>query len=508
MDNPNFIPSISVRNGRFSDLQGRDVLLHGVNLVNKNPQGKYLEGCTPAMFAAMRRWGFNCVRLGVIWDGLEPQPGSYDPEYLDGLERQVGWARENGLFVIFDMHQDLYSSLYSDGAPAWATLTAGAEHRILGEVWSDAYFTSPAVQAALDHFWANAPAADGVGLQEHYAAAWQELARRFAHNSTVIAYDLMNEPFPGSPAQASQWMLFERGAELLAQREPDQTYSAEELASQWLDPAGRMRLLAKMEDPDLFSQIIAVTEPVYAGFERGSLQPFYQRVADAIRAVDAGHILFLETAMGSNMGVYSAIECLHRADGQPDPAQAYAPHGYDLVVDTPYLAEASPARVALIFQRHDETARRLGLPMLVGEWGAFDRTVPGTLPAARAVARQFEQLLCGDTYWHFQLDLDQQPPFQAICRPYPERAADRVTFYQYDPQSDSFECAWEENPDIQADNRFYLPDWFRPDQREVRLAPPGSRWTLEQGWLVIPAIDHAATRLLRIAPLRASTPNS
>jgi len=76
------------------------------------------------------------------------------------------------------MHQDLYSVKYSDGAPPWATLDEGRPHQP-GAVWSDAYYTSEAVQTALDHFWANRPAADGVGLQDHYARVWRHVARRF-----------------------------------------------------------------------------------------------------------------------------------------------------------------------------------------------------------------------------------------------------------------------------------------------------------------------------------------
>ena len=168
--------------------------------------------------------------------------------------------------------------------------------------------------------------------------------------------------------------------------------------------------------------------------------PFYRRVAAAIKAVDPRRILFLETSMGSNMGVYSAIEPIRAADGSLTSPQAYAPHGYDLLVDTPYLASASPARVELIFQRHGETKHRLGLPMLVGEWGAFDSRIPATLPAAWAVSRMFERLLCGDTYWHFAVDLDRQPPFQAISRPYPERIAGKLVSYQFSPQDGTFEC--------------------------------------------------------------------
>lgn len=495
-----FHPSISTHNGRFIDRQGREVILHGVNLVNKNPRENYLAGSCPEYFAAMRQWGFNCVRLGVIWDGLEPQPGAYDLEYLAAVDMQIAWAAQYGIYVILDMHQDLYSALFSDGAPAWATLTDGLPHEAPGGVWSDAYFTSPAVQAALDNFWANAPAPDGIGLQEHYATAWQMLAKRYAQNETVIAYDLMNEPFPGSAAQASQWMLFTRGAELLTEREPGQVYTAEDLAMQWLDPQGRRQILAKLDDAELFAQIIDVTQPVYAGFERTQLMPFYQRVADAIRAVDSDHILLLETTMGSNMGVYSAIEGL-RLDGTLDAAQAYAPHGYDLVVDTPYLAEASPARVELIFQRHGQTAQRLGLPMLVGEWGAFDERVAGTLPAAWAVSRQFELLLCGDTYWHFAPDLDRQPAFQALSRPFPECVTGRLLAYGYNLQSNAFECEWDEQPGAAQASRFYFPAWFAAEQRQPQLEPPGA-WqlhTAEQGaWLEVAPLDAGARRRLKI----------
>ena len=237
------IPAISTHGDRFIDPQGREVILHGVNLVNKNPSESYLGSESAQEFAAMRAWGFNCLRLGIIWDGLEPQPGVINQEYLRGVDQRIAWAKENGLYVILDMHQDLYSVLYSDGAPAWATLTDGAPHLVVGGVWSDAYFTSPAVQTALDNFWNNAPAPDGVGLQDHYAACWQILAQRYAGEAAVIGYDLMNEPFPGSAALQSQMMLFARGAELLAEIDPAQTISAEELAAQWLDPAGRCEIL-------------------------------------------------------------------------------------------------------------------------------------------------------------------------------------------------------------------------------------------------------------------------
>lgn len=58
--------------------------------------------------------------------------------------------------LILDMHQDLYSRKFDNGAPLWATLDDGAEH-VTGTIWSDAYLMSPAVQRAFDNFWQNRP---------------------------------------------------------------------------------------------------------------------------------------------------------------------------------------------------------------------------------------------------------------------------------------------------------------------------------------------------------------
>ena len=150
-------------------------------------------------FKKISDWGFNVIRLGIIWDGLEPEPGVYNDSMFQCLDERIGWAGENGLYVILDMHQDLYSVQFSDGAPDWATLTDDQPH-YTGAVWSDAYLISPAVQTAFDNFWNNTPASDGVGIQDHYANLWKYIAERYADEPAVIGYDLMNEPFIGIEA--------------------------------------------------------------------------------------------------------------------------------------------------------------------------------------------------------------------------------------------------------------------------------------------------------------------
>ena len=187
-----------------------------------------------------------------------------------------------------------------------------------------------------------------------------------------------------------------------------------------------------------------------------------------------------------------------------DPAQVYAPQGYDLVVDTPDIAAASPERVELIFERHGETASRLGMPMLVGEWGAYGRN-PGTLPAARHVVYQFEKLLCSETYWAYEPGIETFPCFAALHRPYPERIAGTLLSYHYDNLQDVFSCTWQEHGNMSAPTRIYLPDWLYDKKTEIVISPEGLGCEIVEistdsnnCYLVVPPITYARKRTLII----------
>jgi endoglycosylceramidase len=49
---------------------------------------------------------------------------------------------------------------------------------------------------AFDNFWNYE---EHPELQDHYAAMWAHVAERFRDHPAVIGYDLMNEPWQGSP---------------------------------------------------------------------------------------------------------------------------------------------------------------------------------------------------------------------------------------------------------------------------------------------------------------------
>ena len=191
----------SVRNEILVDSLGRELVLNGINHVTKSPEDRYVYPNDEQLFKEFHNWGINCIRYGINWDGLEPEPGQYNESYLQEIDRRVRWAEENGIYLILDMHQDLFGRKFGNGAPEWATLDESLPHAT-GEVWSDSYLISPAVQKSFDNFWANSPAKDGTGIQDHYINVWGMLAERYADCKSVIGFDVMNEPFMGTQAQA------------------------------------------------------------------------------------------------------------------------------------------------------------------------------------------------------------------------------------------------------------------------------------------------------------------
>ncbi len=182
----------------ITDDDGRAVMLHGLNAVYKIPPFEpAASGFDDDDAQFLAEHGFNVVRLGVIWAGVEPQPGVFDQSYLDSINQTVKTLSDHGIRVILDMHQDGYSSVFGgEGAPEWATQTGGLPNPDLGFPFD--YFLNPAQYAAWDALWSNADAPDGVGLANHYAQMWEYVADYFHGNPDVVGYEIMNEPWGGS----------------------------------------------------------------------------------------------------------------------------------------------------------------------------------------------------------------------------------------------------------------------------------------------------------------------
>ncbi len=204
------------------DRLGRVVFFHGVNAVYKRPPYElFAAPGKPWNFNAadaslMARLGFNVVRLGMTWSGLEPGTApANDPaicsagapsdphqfnqsvfnRYVNRLRSTVDLLGRYHIYTILDMHQDVYNEAFDgEGAPPWAVCTNGVPSVDPPGRWSREYATTAAA-IAFDHFWLNDVRGD---LQGEYIRMWRMVAHAFRNDPWVMGYDPFNEPFSKS----------------------------------------------------------------------------------------------------------------------------------------------------------------------------------------------------------------------------------------------------------------------------------------------------------------------
>jgi endoglycosylceramidase len=298
--------------GRWiTDHQGRVVVLHGTNMVYKLPP-YYPEaigfGADDAAF--LKRIGFNAVRVGVLWQAVEPQPGVYDANYLNHIAATVATLSRYGIVSLLDFHQDQYNQRFEgEGFPDWSVQDDGLPAEPKLGFGAD-YVGMPALSHAFDHFWANSPGPGGVGLQDRYAAAWREVATRFAGNRNVLGYEVMNEPWPGTIWPSC------------AQTQGCPT------------------------------------------FDTGPFQSFYRLVIKSIRAADRRTLIFYEPQVLFNYGSNTNLPALG------DPRLAFAFHDYCLQHDESHQSSTCPTFDDLVFKNAVTHADQTGDGLMETEFGA------------------------------------------------------------------------------------------------------------------------------------------
>ena len=458
----------------------------------------------------MAALGFNVLRLALSWSLLEPEPGRYDRLYLDRIAQVVAWAREAGIYVILDMHENAYSRYFQreappllpggsptslnqhTGAPAWAVATAG----LPSEVYFGQREFNPAVGAAFTSFWLNTPVAapagqaPGQGLQDHYIGALSTLARRFAADSSVVGYGVFNEPWPGFVA------------------------------------------------PPLFEDLL--------------LFPFYRRVVDALTGAadglscpaswpaipacgypdlgihDRHHLFFLEPDhLREQTDLLTHLPMPISSYGN----LVYSIHAYTHKFTLDALAGQDPRRTAyppggfeLSYASAEAEARAAGAALFVSEFGN-EPEQDGLLLANQL--RQQERHQVGGTLWPWKENCtlttswgvyegvysghadqrcayDRPPPpdvapksqngclrpgrERLLARVWPRAAAGRINSYAYDPDSGGFQ--------FRASGRAGMPDTVFLIPKQVRGAVSVS------GAGVVRALNQEpdGSRLLRVAP--------
>jgi len=180
-----------VRDGLLVSAQGQVVYLHGINV---HEAAKYEPAHLLPLSAhevdILVQSGFDVVRLLTGFEAIMPEQNQVDEDYLDRYMAEVDKLTAAGMFVIVDMHQDVWGDPFGNGAPGWACpdeLKAGYQPTT---PWWSNYF-APQVCACFDNFWSSSD------LQDSFSAAWAAVAGRVCANESVIGFDLLNEPYPG-----------------------------------------------------------------------------------------------------------------------------------------------------------------------------------------------------------------------------------------------------------------------------------------------------------------------
>ena len=218
--------------GVIKDSTGRSIIFHGVNVVYKTPPFIPSDGeFDPELslndqdIEYMKEWGFNAVRLGVIWQAVERELGTYDFQYLNKINDLITKLGKAGIYTLVDSHQDLLSNAYcGEGMPTF--YNTGIRHSCYQSLLSIGfklgglcksmesynfqtdkegnpltsdckknlfyfYYTSPEVNSLFYSLYTNST------IQEAFYNYWEAVASTIGNNPYILGYDLFNEPWPG-----------------------------------------------------------------------------------------------------------------------------------------------------------------------------------------------------------------------------------------------------------------------------------------------------------------------
>jgi hypothetical protein len=528
--------------------------------------------------ARLRAWGFRLLRFLVTWEAVEHAgPGVYDEDYLDYVYEVVRKAGEHGLSLFIDPHQDVWSRMSGgDGAPGWTFEAVGLDvtrfaetgaaivHAIHSDpfprmIWPTNYTKLAAATMFTLFFGGNdfAPQTRVEGepvqefLQRHYLDAITQIAMRLKGLPNIIGYDTMNEPWPGyigwsdlnahggllslgdspSPFQAmllgagfpqevEVWSADLRGIRRTGRRwvNPDGVRAwCEGYDCLWrengvwdLDGSGQPRLLR----PHHFAR----KGGREVDFSGDYLQPFLERYARQIRAIDPDAILFLEAP---------PRHALPGWDLDKIPRVVHAGHWYDgLTVFTkryiPFLGvDYSTGRFVLGHKRVQRSCmeqlarlkaeaeeRMGGIPTLVGEFGIpFDLGDKRAYQTGdfsqqvQAMDRTFQALeanLLSGTLWNYTADNDnrwgdqwndedlsvfsrdqQEDPgdlnsggraLEAVVRPYAHKVAGEPLEMAFDLKRRTFRFAFRHDPAVAAPTEVFVPNLQYPSGYRVEVS--------------------------------------
>lgn len=374
-------------------------MFHGVNIVYKvDPyipaRDKFDSqlSLTDAELDDLVKWGFNFVRLGVMWEAVERSPNVYNETYLNEIEGLINRLGEKGIYTLVDAHQDVLArKICGEGMPNfYATdLPTKCGNNTLGEVLQEVgvcksiqeygfrfdadgnpliedcqkhnfagYYPSPESIELWDRLYSNK-----TGLQDIFINYWKRVAQRFANNPYVVGYDPLNEPFPSN----------------------------------------------------FINDLSLIYSP--GKFDRVGLQPLYTRAFnEAYKPADESKIMFFETTQfPSTIGILGGLVVNVGFTAPPGASIGSDKH---VLNDHSYCCQLSPeicatgepdlARAPECREWHEkrvatrsDDARALGVPLFISEFGACLNSTT-CVQEITSLVDICDEHLAGWAYWQFK----------------------------------------------------------------------------------------------------------
>ncbi len=440
------------------DEYGRHRLFRGLNVCIKTDSISshtfIKKFCSDKFFDVLKKNGFNIVRLGISWDYIEPDEGEYSLDYIEAFKKFISMCEANGIYVMLDMHQDLFSKFltgHGDGAPLWAVKDYTL-HQKPYAIWAEGYFYMDNVQKAFCDFWHNEKA-----IQDKYIKMWSFFAEQFKDCDNVIAFDYMNEPFVDKNGRNIFLTILKkvvkktRNVDISPEIYFQKYDNKKAFRKAFLKVAlavrsiGNLKKIAKqMDNSSNFGEIIKGLEVYTNDFNKDFYEPFINKISEEINP-NLDRFNVIEHNYYSNLGIPFSIN--------PPKNCLYSPHAYDLFIDSPlYNNYSSNERVDYITSVIKQNQDKMNLPVLFGEWGG-GASGHNWIPHIDHIMNIMEENLWSNIYWGYE----DNKVSKCVNRPYPVAFNGTVKKIKTDTKEKSFYLEWEQSESI-APNLLYVPD--------------------------------------------------
>lgn len=348
------------------DDQGNTRILHGVNVAYKIPP--YLPPITDRFdfsnsFSVedairLKSWGMNVIRLTVYWEAIEPTRGHYNEEYLSKVEELITICAKYDIQVIIDAHQDIANKKFcGEGMPDWAIkpdtnpLTSfpaplfniKLEYDIHGYPTKESclknpfptYYMTYEVEDAFDNLYNN-----WSGIGDAFAAMWAHVADRFKNYPNLVGYEIINEPWIGN-----------------------------------------------------------LYKSPYIIFKQEAIMRFYNKVHNAIRAVDDRSIIFYEHPLSDTV-----LHSVHGSPGGPEynDRQMLSYHVYPSAVGDPTKTIIDNTVSTVIFNHFFNMLDNENASGFLTEFGAISGSTKAGNDNMKFILDFADKRLHGWAYWQYK----------------------------------------------------------------------------------------------------------